>query len=160
MNTNSNPTAQDVLAALRTRRTWKIVATSTLGLALLGGTVAAGVDVLTGQDAAAADTGTLEHPGGGPVDDAVQVAARTFDGAATGTTALVDADDIELTGSVLEQASAAALDAAGEGTVSAAEVSDERGHSYEVEVARADGRTTDVALDADFQVVEVEGWHS
>lgn len=71
----------------------------------------------------------------------------------------VDPDDLELTGTVLEQASAAALAAAGEGVVTAAERSDDPTHTYEVEVTRQDGKEMDVYLDADFQVVANQSWH-
>jgi uncharacterized membrane protein YkoI len=63
-------------------------------------------------------------------------------------------DDSEkaITGSALEQASAAALDATGGGQVTDTEVGDEESY-YEVEVTREDGSQTDVQLDRQFNVV-------
>ena len=60
--------------------------------------------------------------------------------------------DKAITGSALEQASAAALDYLGGGKVSGTEVGDEES-KYEVEVTNADGSQTDVQLDGDFNVV-------
>ncbi|MDQ4039736.1 MAG: PepSY domain-containing protein, partial [Actinomycetota bacterium] len=62
-----------------------------------------------------------------------------------------DDADTPITGSALEQASAAALDHVGEGQVSGTEVGDEEGY-YEVEVTLDDGSAVDVHLDADFTV--------
>jgi len=65
-----------------------------------------------------------------------------------------DANESEapISGSALEQASAAALDHLGEGEVTETEVGDEESY-YEVEVTRADGSEVDVQLDRDFNVV-------
>ena len=60
--------------------------------------------------------------------------------------------DTPITGSALEQASAAALASAGEGRVTGTEVGDEESY-YEVEVTLDDGREVDVQLDKDFNVV-------
>ena len=56
-----------------------------------------------------------------------------------------------------ERASAeqAALAAAGSGTVTELDRSDDADHAWEVEVTAADGRDTDVELDANFGVVKV-----
>lgn len=62
-------------------------------------------------------------------------------------------DDTPITGSALEQASAAALAATGEGRVTGTEVGDEDSY-YEVEVTLDDGSQVDVQLDKDFKVVE------
>ena len=62
-------------------------------------------------------------------------------------------DDDRLTGSTLEKASAAALDAVGSGTVTDAETSDEFGSAYEVEVTLDNGEDIDVLLDEKFTVV-------
>jgi hypothetical protein len=57
-----------------------------------------------------------------------------------------------ITGSALDQASAAALQATGGGQVTDTEVGDEESY-YEVEVTRDDGSQTDVQLDRQFNVV-------
>jgi uncharacterized membrane protein YkoI len=57
-----------------------------------------------------------------------------------------------ITGSTLDQASAAALQATGGGQVTDTEVGDEESY-YEVEVTRDDGSQTDVQLDRQFNVV-------
>jgi uncharacterized membrane protein YkoI len=56
-----------------------------------------------------------------------------------------------------DAASAAALEATGGGTVNSVETDDENGATYEVEVTKPDGTTVDVRLDADYQVVVIEG---
>lgn len=66
-----------------------------------------------------------------------------------------DATDKPITGTALEQASAAALAHTGEGRVTGTEVGDEEG-AYEVEVTLDDGTETDVHLDEDFQVLGSE----
>lgn len=65
--------------------------------------------------------------------------------------------DQALSGTVLEQASAAALQATGGGTVNETERDSEGGATYEVEVTKENGSTVDVRLDAGFDVVAVEG---
>jgi len=62
------------------------------------------------------------------------------------------AGDQPITGVALEQASVAALDHTGGGTVTETEVGDEESR-YEVEVTMADGRKIDVQLDRDFRYV-------
>ncbi|MGH9025020.1 MAG: hypothetical protein ACRDWD_02730 [Acidimicrobiia bacterium] len=66
-------------------------------------------------------------------------------------------DDSEpaITGNDLDQASAAALEATGGGSVTDTEVGDEESY-YEVEVTLDDGSQVDVQLDKDFQVVGQE----
>ena len=66
--------------------------------------------------------------------------------------------DIPITGSALDQASAAALDYLGEGRVTETEVGDEEGY-YEVEVTLDNGREVDVHLDEGFDILgqEAEG---
>jgi uncharacterized membrane protein YkoI len=61
-------------------------------------------------------------------------------------------DDRAITGSALDRASAAALEATGGGKVTETEVGDEESY-YEVEVTNADGSQTDVQLDRSFRVV-------
>ena len=65
-----------------------------------------------------------------------------------------DDDDTQraITGAELEQASAAALEATGGGTVTETEVGDEESY-YEVEVTLDDGSQVDVQLDRQFAVV-------
>jgi hypothetical protein len=64
--------------------------------------------------------------------------------------------DQSLSGATLDQASAAALKAAGGGKVTASELDDEKGATYEVEVAKTDGSTVDVRLDKAFGVIAVD----
>ena len=63
-----------------------------------------------------------------------------------------------LTGTALDRASAAALDAVGCGTVTDTEAG-EKGdaQAYEVEVTLADGTDVDVALDQDYAVLWIDG---
>ncbi|MCU1404738.1 MAG: hypothetical protein JWQ43_1041 [Glaciihabitans sp.] len=65
-------------------------------------------------------------------------------------------DNDRLSGSTLEQASAAALAEVGSGTVREAETSDDLDHSYIVDVRLSDGSDADVALDKNFDVVWVD----
>jgi uncharacterized membrane protein YkoI len=58
----------------------------------------------------------------------------------------------ELTGTELDRASSAALDAVGEGKVTDTEQGDEEG-AYEIEVTKADGTQVDVHLDENYQVL-------
>lgn len=64
-------------------------------------------------------------------------------------------DDQPLTGSALEQASAAALERHPDGTVIETEVGDD-GAAYGVEVRLDDGSVVEVSLDADFKVISEE----
>jgi len=61
-------------------------------------------------------------------------------------------DDTPITGTALEQASAAALDFTGGGRVTETESGDEES-LYEVEVTLDSGKQVDVQLDAQFKVV-------
>ena len=72
--------------------------------------------------------------------------------AGTGGAAGTGDEDRPITGSALEQASAAALEHAGGGSVTETEVGDDESY-YEVEVDLADGREMDVHLDRQFAVV-------
>ena len=63
--------------------------------------------------------------------------------------------DVAISGSDLDQASAAALAHTGEGSVSETEVGDEESY-YEVEVTLDDGSEVDVQLDRSFDVVSDE----
>jgi uncharacterized membrane protein YkoI len=63
-----------------------------------------------------------------------------------------DGHDKAITGSALDRASAAALQATGGGKVTETEVGDEESY-YEVEVTRADGSQVDVQLDRGFHLV-------
>jgi uncharacterized membrane protein YkoI len=71
--------------------------------------------------------------------------------AATGGGDSGEGPDQAITGSALDQASAAALEATGGGQVTDTEVGDEESY-YEVEVTRDDGSQTDVQLDRDFNL--------
>ena len=61
-------------------------------------------------------------------------------------------DDQQLTGSALEQATAAALEHTGGGTVIETEAGDD-GAAYGVEIRLEDGRVVEVSLDQDFDVI-------
>jgi uncharacterized membrane protein YkoI len=63
-----------------------------------------------------------------------------------------DGGDKAITGTALDRASAAALQATGGGKVTETEVGDEESY-YEVEVTLADGSQVDVQLDRGFNVV-------
>ena len=88
---------------------------------------------------------------------ATPVLAQSTDGDA-GAVETNDADDanegpdVPITGTALEQASAAALDYIGEGRVTETEVGDEEGY-YEVEITKDNGREVDVHLDESFNVL-------
>ena len=56
----------------------------------------------------------------------------------------------------LDKASAAAIEAAGGGTVTGADVSDDADHTYSVDVRREDGTEVDVELDSAFAVVRLD----
>lgn len=61
-----------------------------------------------------------------------------------------------------EQAAAArqaALEATHGGTANSVETDSENGATYEVEVTKRDGTTVDVRLDANYEVVVIEGDH-
>lgn len=63
--------------------------------------------------------------------------------------------DVPITGTALEQASAAALAYVGQGRVTGTEVGDEEGY-YEVEITLENGRQVDVHLDETFNVLGQE----
>jgi uncharacterized membrane protein YkoI len=73
-------------------------------------------------------------------------------GAAGGGEDAAEGPDVAITGSALEQAKAAALDATGGGSVTGTEQGDEESY-YEVEVTRDDGSQVDVQLDRGFNLV-------
>ena len=62
----------------------------------------------------------------------------------------------DFTAQQAEDASAAALDATGGGTVNSVERDSENGATWEVEVTRTDGSTVDVRLDEAYDVVVIE----
>lgn len=85
------------------------------------------------------------------------VAVGTF-GAGTGAVLASGGEDgaeTPITGTALDQASAAALEHVGEGRVSDTEVGDEEGY-YEVEVTLDGGSEVDVHLDAEFNILGTE----
>lgn len=65
--------------------------------------------------------------------------------------------DQSLSGATADQASAAALKATGGGKVTASELDNEKGATYEVEVKKTDGSTVDVRLDESFGVIAIDG---
>ncbi len=67
-----------------------------------------------------------------------------------------DGTEMPITGVELEQATKAALDHTGAGTVTETEIGDEESY-YEVEVTFDDGSQVDVQLDESFTVVDVTG---
>lgn len=68
-----------------------------------------------------------------------------------------DDGDTHVTGPKAEAATAAALEATSGGTANSVELDDEDGATWEVEVAKPNGRTVDVRLDENYQVVVIEG---
>ena len=72
----------------------------------------------------------------------------------TGDDGSDDGSEVPITGVELEQATRAALDHTGGGTVTETEVGDEESY-YEVEVTLDDGSQVDVQLDESFNVVDV-----
>jgi uncharacterized membrane protein YkoI len=92
---------------------------------------------------------------------AVAAALVVGAGAASGGAAIAaggddDATETPITGSALDNATAAALEHTGGGRVTGTEVGDEESY-YEVEVTLGDGRQVDVQLDKSFNVVSSEG---
>lgn len=86
---------------------------------------------------------------------AIAVAALTGTGIAIAGGDSGTDNEAPITGTDLDQASAAALEYTGEGTVTETEVGDEES-TYEVEVTLDDGSQVDVQLDAQFNVVSSE----
>lgn len=80
------------------------------------------------------------------------LAMAVIGGTTGATVAAVGGDDQPLTGSTLERATAAALEATGGGTVVETEVGDD-GAAYGVEVRLEDGTVVEVNLDKDFKVI-------
>jgi hypothetical protein len=66
-------------------------------------------------------------------------------------------DDAQLRGPQADRAKAAALKIAGGGHANAVERDSEKGATYEVEVTKPNGSTVDVRLDANLQLVAVDG---
>jgi hypothetical protein len=75
--------------------------------------------------------------------------------AAGGNSSDPTSDDVPLTGTTLQKASQAALDATGGGTVTSSEEGNE-GIAYELEVRTPDGKTVEVQLDKSFTVTHQE----
>src|SRR5688572_1569261 len=80
------------------------------------------------------------------------VVALAAGGAAVATATGGDDSEQPISGGALDEASAAALDHTGGGTVTETETGDEESY-YEVEVTLDDGSQVDVQLDRDFNVV-------
>jgi len=66
-------------------------------------------------------------------------------------------DGARRTGPDADRAVAAALAATGGGKANAVELDNEKGATWEVEVAKTDGTTVDVRLDAKYAVVAIDG---
>jgi uncharacterized membrane protein YkoI len=88
----------------------------------------------------------------GSDDSSAETGNETGNG--TGTGAARDSDD--LVGEELQKASDAAIAAAGGGTVTDAEKSDDADHAFEVEVRLADGTEVDVELDSSYTVTRTD----
>jgi hypothetical protein len=87
---------------------------------------------------------------GGAVLAVAAIAGGT--GLAVANGGVGDDNEVPITGTALEMASAAALAHTGEGRVTETEAGDEDG-AYEVEVTLDNGSQVDVHLDADFKVI-------
>jgi len=66
-----------------------------------------------------------------------------------------EGEDVQIIGTALERASAAALSYIGEGRVTDTEIGDEDSY-YEIEITLDNGKEVDVQLDEDFNVVDTE----
>ena len=77
-------------------------------------------------------------------------------GLAGGAVAIAQDDESSVTGATAEKAIAAATEAVGGGTANSVERDPEDGATWEVEVAKPDGSTVDVRLDAAYKVVTTE----
>jgi hypothetical protein len=86
---------------------------------------------------------------------AVVAIAGISTGIALATAGGGDGDDAPLVGSVLDRATAAALDHTDGGTIVETEVGDD-GAAYDVEIRLDDGRVVEVNLDENFNVIGQE----
>ena len=125
---------------------------------ILGGAVLVGALVLAGGGVALGASDVFDGD-----DDRVATSTTTRDDARTGerddrddstgveptTAATADPADVDA-------ASSAALAAAGDGTVTEVERSDDLDHAWEVEVTFADGRDVEVELDSEFALVRID----
>lgn len=168
----------------RMQRKTKWIAGGALAVAIIGGGagVAVAGDVVGGNDDAPLTGSTLDdataaalaETGGGTVTDTehddggYEIEIALEDGTEVDVTlddtfAVVrsetddeddDPDDVPLTGTILEQATAAALAETGSGVVTDSE--QEANGRYEVEVTLDDGTEVDVYLDDNFQVTATD----
>jgi hypothetical protein len=84
-------------------------------------------------------------------------AALALGGAAIArATGVIDDGDAGLSGPQADRAKAAALRITGGGHANSVERDSENGATYEVEVTKPDGRTVDVRLDENYEVIVVE----
>lgn len=80
----------------------------------------------------------------------------TYAFASTGNASDPTSDDVALTGSTLRQATQAALDATGGGTLLEATEGNEGNVAYELDITTNDGKTVEVQLDKAFHVTHQE----
>lgn len=76
-------------------------------------------------------------------------------GSSVAAVGALDGDE-NITGEDLDRASEAALEEVGDGEVVSAEVSDDKGVAYELEVRQSDGTEVDVDLDENYGVVHTD----
>ncbi|MBP1240738.1 putative membrane protein YkoI [Frigoribacterium sp. PvP120] len=107
-----------------------------------------------GGDRGGRDDDDRDGTSGSATGDASDDSANGSDDATTGTG--TGSDDDTVTGADYDQASAAAVSAAGGGTVTDVDRSDDGGVAYEVDVRLDDGTEVDVDLDDAFGVVRTD----
>lgn len=112
--------------------------------------------ITSGAIAAALVLGGVGVAVADPFDDTRDAVSTTDSGSASGANYSAQGFDDDLTGTDLERASAAALLAAGDGTVTDAESSGSSNHAFEVDVRLDDGTEVEVYLDSDFAPLKVE----
>ena len=91
------------------------------------------------------------------IGGSVLAIAAAGTGAAFATGTVGGDDEGSLSGPAADRATAAALEITHGGTANAVERDSENGATYEVEVTKPDGKTVDVRLDENYDLVVVEG---